>query len=258
LISKPFHHSRSIKLHSSPIPQQLPRNALTVSVVLNRRTFKTCQRSKSAFMRSDTLAAFRWWNTARNPLGPSDSIPVYLPPSEAVIVWNRFFPIFNLFAPPVLPQDRYWKAITDILSRCCQQEEVPSPETNFPEFIEVLYRLRMIVRPRSIANCVNLLTYFKCADFGPFLIYEAPLFCGDPLLFFRGLLFLIDNSHTLFDQFVAKPGLPDGFLHFYLSFLRPGEPFNSLGWRHHLLLGETFCRVLERSTCNLTCSPRLA
>jgi hypothetical protein len=76
-------------------------------------------------------------------------------------------------------------------------------------------------------------------------------------LFFRGFLVLIDESHSLFDRFTSRPGLPDGFLYFYLSFLRPTAVADVLVWRHHLFLGEIICKVLEKSSRESTCSPVL-
>jgi hypothetical protein len=209
------------------------------------------------FMNSPPVDAYRWWNTTLDPLGPTDSPPTCIPPSDVIVIWNHFFPIFNLIAPPSLSQDHYWTLISRFLLRFCQPSEVPNPETHFPDFVALLYRLRMIIKPRSIANCVTLLTQFQYSDLGLFILYECPLFCGDPLLFLRGFLVLLDDSHPLFDQFVARSGLADGFLSFYLSFLRPVCSANLLVWRHHLILGEIFYKILERATHSNTCSPKL-
>jgi hypothetical protein len=204
---------------------------------------------------ADTLEAYRWWNTARDPLGPTDCPPSCVAPSQAAPIWNRFFPVFNHIAPCLLPDAQYWRAVTGLLLGLCDAHEIPDPESRFPDFVCLLYRLRMVLRPRSVPGCVALLSEFRCPRPSHFLLYQSPLFVADPLLFLRGLLALLDQGDALCDQFVRCQGLVDDFFGSYLSFLNPVSPGDTFRWRHHVILGEVFCRILERAARFGTCSP---
>jgi hypothetical protein len=188
--------------------------------------------------------AFRWWNTSLDPFASPDSPPSCLSPTDATFLWKRFCPIFNLIAFPHLPPDRYWRTIRKILLSFCDSDSIPDPEQDFPDFVTILYRFRMVLRPRSITNCVSLLSDFRCLHFDRFVLYECPLFCSDPLLFFRGFLTFLDSSPPRFEGFVANPAIVDGFLWFYISFLRPVPCANTLAWRHHLILAEIFWKIV--------------
>jgi hypothetical protein len=125
-------------------------------------------------------------------------------------------------------------------------QDVPDPVTLFPDFVRVLFSIRFLLAPQTIGQAIQLFLHFTGPSLGRFLLYEAPIMVGRPLLFLESLLEISSQSSQIWTELVADLSSVDCFFNFYLSMLTPLEIV--CNWTHHLLLAELFFRILSVST----------
>lgn len=198
---------------------------------------------------SSPLEAFRWWNSTLNPFGETDKPPVCVIPSAATPVWKMFFPSFLFFVSEEQQPDKYWESIAAVVQKFCKNETIPNPITRFPDFISLLYSIRFTISPRSINNCLLFLETYRYTNFASFILYDTPLFFGEPFLYLNTILYICDHRTEVWGNMVGNPAIIEAFFNLYITFMLPvTESYPSLQSRQRILIGEIIFQLIERCT----------
>ena len=179
-----------------------------------------------------TLEAYYWWNSSLSLFGNLDSPPVLPSPIVAQKVWNTFCPILDLLSNPELPPKQYWKIILKIVS-LFGNEKIPDPMTQFPQFIIHLNELRPIISPNSVACALAFIEIYHYQLPSRFLLYQAPIFFGNPIIYFNSIICLAESNHILWRTIAENSSLAEQFFNLHSTFLMPANvPSSSLIYHH--------------------------
>ena len=191
------------------------------------------------------LDAYQWWNKNAPDVKNIFDPPEIVLPNIAHSIWSKICPIFLLFVIDEQDSKNYWESIQTIVEMFSDEKNVPNPISHFPEFLEVLYSIRDILTPKNLNDCIYFIDKIGFNDTSHFILYQAPVFFLDPLLYFQTLIELREMGHLLWTDFVKNQQLVDAFFEIYISFLVPvpeNSPQSIL--MHRNLLCEVFYKMI--------------
>lgn len=207
---------------------------------------------KSSDQRTEDCLAYQWWNSQISCIKNLNQQPEVVLPSEAHEIWSKICPIFLLFVIDEQDVRTYWESIQTIVNMfVSDQISVPNPISHFPEFIQILYNYQNILNPKTVDYTIYFIKKFGFHDAAHFFLYQSPVFILDPILYFETLIELRSIQYFLWNDFVKKSVLVDGFFEMYSSFLIPlSNEFSHETIRHRILICEVFFAMIEDSFNN--------
>lgn len=184
------------------------------------------------------MDAYRWWNSHISG-ADLDSPPVLVLPDIAHCVFAKICPVLLLFVIDEQDAGLYWESIQSIVQMFDRSGTVPNPLTHFSDFIEAVFKIRNVMAPQTVDDCVQFVDLFGVHDVSHFVLYQSPVFFGDPILYLETLIELRQMKHKLWTHFICRPKLVDAFFQMHSSFVTiDPQKSDEKHWRHRILVAE--------------------
>ena len=162
--------------------------------------------------------AFLWWNRGNG--GSEDASPPTLPSvKDASLCWIEMAPIFHTFLDE--NDQNYWKSVVEITKKFAESDDVPDPESDFPGFICVLYKIKDFIKPQNYENCKKFVNLFYTQHDSVFFLKEFLYGVSDPFLSVTILHQMFKEKFPPFIDFLMQYGAIERFFDMFVTFLCP-------------------------------------
>ena len=189
----------------------------------------------------DEKSVLDWWfNACKMPRYQTPRNPE---PKIGQIVWKNACPSLLLFNFDIANKEKYWQQVREIISKYTKRD-CPDPAINFINFLSFLHQNSNFFHPKKIEDCYLISNNFDCYTSPKHLVYEFPLFCGNPVFFIDSLLKLKIEKHTAWNILMNDGSTCLSFFGLCIDFLNPAKAKLKV-WRFREKIAILLVAVLE-------------
>lgn len=155
----------------------------------------------------DRSSAFFWWNKLSGSKNDCDSPPKECPSSSQML-----FSLINISPPLAIIYESaendqmFWNKLMQITRKLTEQPIIPSPLSNFSDFIIFLYDHRYEMEIKACDQVIFLLELMLDNITEHFLLWRFPELLSDPVLYINTLYYMNAKHHPIMRNFTTVYG----------------------------------------------------
>jgi hypothetical protein len=148
--------------------------------------------------------ARQWWNCVSGASDP-DEIPALPTPGRMSDICQIFAPVLRVHLNFQADIQDFWSDAYSCLVSLTGSL-FPDPVTNFPDFVDRLYRFRERLKPQTVAHCLYYITQFGATSVDDFFLTTFVYVASDTTLAVQTFQFMDSAKFPLWLDFLERRG----------------------------------------------------
>ena len=167
----------------------------------------------------------KWWNEIYNTNGSECEIPNDCPqPSKMLFALISISGLYRIIYEYAENDQMFWNLLIQVVRQLSGEMIIPSPLTNFPEFVSFLHNNVHFLTPNKPEQVIVFLELVKSIADEKFILWKFPEIINDPFLYIDTLYYLNSIHHPVMKNVLMKYGNVDMFFDRLIPFLSVYSP----------------------------------
>ena len=166
---------------------------------------------------------FIWWNNVIYGDDNSEETPEIIPPEEMSFHCEYLSPIFHTHVPTNIPQDEYWNSIRNILFILTEDETIPNPNSDFPNFVVYLFKYKHLIKITDVNTAILYAEKFCPKGENTFFENEFLIAVSDPFLIVSSMYQMNKNKFEPWMRSIRQFGTMQRFFDLFITYLQPAN-----------------------------------
>ena len=168
-------------------------------------------------------AAYSWWNKVINDVDDCYDVPTLIDPEEIGNNCQKLSPIFHTYVNLIYSRYNYWDDIYKCAIKLTDDYEIQNPKTDFPSFVESLYKHRKLILVETVDSAINFAQRFCPETNNTFFENEFLFGVSDPLLAVNAMHKMNSEHIEPWVTCIEQNGALQRFFDLFITYLQPAN-----------------------------------